>query len=170
MYRVSSVPGAPPIKFCSNLARSWPLKCITKPAQSRPPSVYRNSLNYGFQVWTIIASKCISKIAPSQPRSAFQISLDHGLQVYRQTSSSTASKFARSWPPNCISKLAQSQPRNVFHHGIQVHLWVHSIVIFRRTSNYSPEPPAASPDIPCRWVALLIHTYIDENTNWIHVF
>jgi len=145
----------------SKLARSWPpsaypqtrsitaFKCISKLARLQPSSSHDHGLQVDLQPrsitasefarsWppstylqtrSITASKCISKLARLQPPSSH----DHGLQVHLHTRLITASK--------CISKLARSQPG--------VYLWVHSIVIFRRTSNCSQAPPAASPDIPC---------------------
>ena len=105
--------------------------------------------------WT--ASKYSSNLAQSRPPSASPISLDHCLKMHPQTRSITASK--------CISKYARLLPPsaspNSLDHSLGVYLWVHSIFIFRRTSNCSQAPPAASPDIACRWVAILIHRYID---------
>jgi len=79
-------------------------KCISKLAQSRPPSASLssrsrpqsaspNSLDYGLQVRTITASNCISKLARSPPQSASPNSLDHALQVHLSTRSITASKY-----------------------------------------------------------------------------
>jgi len=134
-----------------------------------PPSTHQISLDHGLQVYlhtrSITASKCISKLARSRPPSASPNSLDHGPQVYLQTRSITACKFARSWPPSaylhtrsitaskCISKLARLPPPSAspksLDHGLGVYLWVHLIVIFRRTLNSCQAPPAASPDIAC---------------------
>jgi len=96
MNRVSAAV-APPSKltvskYSSNLARSW------------PPSVSPDSLDYGLQVRTIMASKCISKPARCWPPSASLSSLDLSLQVHIQTRSITASKciseFTRSTSPS----------------------------------------------------------------------
>ena len=109
-------------KYSSNHVRSW------------PPSVSPNLLDYSLQVCMIMASKCIS---PS--------SLNHGLQVHLHPRTITASK--------CISKLTQLCSRNVsanfLNHSLAVYLWVHSVVIFRRTLNCSQALPAASRDLPC---------------------
>ena len=136
----------------SRFARSW------------PPSASANSLDYGLQVYvqicSIMASKCISKLA----RSPTPSSHDHGPQVHLQTCSITASK--------CISKYpwlpSPSASLNSLDHGLRVYLWVHSIISFWRTSNYSQPPPAASPDILC--VDGLQYRYIDENSNWLHEY
>jgi len=77
----------------------------------------------------------------SQPQSASLSSLDNCLQVYLTNQSITASKLASPWPP-CASA-------NSLNHNLQVHLWVHSIIIFRRTLSCSPPLPSASPDMPC---------------------
>jgi len=70
--------------------------------QSRPPSVYPNSLDYGLQFRTIMASKCISKLAQSQPPSVSPNSLDYGLQVRTITASQCISEVTRSRPPSAI--------------------------------------------------------------------
>jgi len=86
----------------------------SKLAQCWPPSVSPNSLDYGLQTRSILASKCISKVARLQPPSSH----DHSLQVHLHTRLITASK--------CVSKLARSQPPsaspNSLNHGLQVHL------------------------------------------------
>jgi len=56
------------------------------------------------------------------------------------SASKCIAKLARSWLPCAF----QSSHDN----GLQVHVWVHSIVIFRWTSN-STSTAAAIPDIPC---------------------
>ena len=113
----------------------------------------------------IMPSRCISTLAWSRSPSASPISLDHGLQVDHQTRSITGCKFAQSWTRNaylqhcmitaskCISKLAWLPPLSAspksLNHGLGVYLWVHLIVIFKHTSNFSQAPTAASPDIAC---------------------
>jgi hypothetical protein len=133
-----------------------------------PLSTHPNSLHHGLQVYlqtrSITASKCMYTLAWSRHPSASPNSLDHGLQVHLHTHLSTVSK--------CISKLARSLRSSVYlnspdygiqvrsitacisspislDHGLGVYLWVNSIFIFRRTSNCSQAPPAASPDILC---------------------
>jgi len=152
MNRVSSAPGMPPINYLQFLL----LSCLIR------------------------ASKCICNPAWSQPRSASHSSLDHGIQVYPQTRSIMASKFTSPWPPKCITKLALSLPPSShdnglqstslhsLDHGLQVHLSVYSIVIFRHILNRSQEPPPPSPDIPC--VDGSLYRSIDENATWINVF
>ena len=105
-------------------------KCISKLPRLRPPSSHDHRLQV-----------LISKLARSRPPSASPHSLDHSLQVYLSTRTITASKFARSRPPSAYP--------NSLDHSLGVYLWVPSIIIFRRTSNYSQAPPAASPDIQC---------------------
>jgi len=100
---------------------------------SRPPSVSPNSLNYGLKVYLQTRSTTASKLAQSRPRSASLCSLNHGLDMYLQLHSIVFSK--------CISKLAYSRPL--------ANLWVHSIIIFRRTSNCSEAQSADSADILC---------------------
>ena len=75
------------------------------PTNTRP-----NSLHYGLQVCTIMASKCISTLTRLLPLN----SLDHSLQLYLQTSTVTASKFARSWPPSAST--------TTLNHNLAVHL------------------------------------------------
>jgi len=128
-------------------------KCISKLAQSWPPSVSPNSLDYGLQVRMSMASKCISKLARSQSRSASLSSLDHCLQVYLQICSITASK--------CISKLARSQPRSISLRSLDRHFQAHLKLL-------SSTACSQSRYTVCRWVAIWIHRYIDENTHWIH--
>jgi hypothetical protein len=136
MKRVSA-PGAPSIDCLPVLVQTRSImacKCISKLARLRSP----NSLDHGLQVYlqtrsitaskvhlqsrSITASNCISKVAPSRPPSVSPNSLDHGLQ---------------SASPNSLD------------HGPGVYPCIHSMVIFRRTSNCSQPPPAASPDLPC---------------------
>jgi len=148
-----SAPGAPSIDRLQVLAQSRSItaaKCICNLARTWPPSVSLNSHDYGLQVH-------ISKLTRSWPPSVSLNSLNHGLQVHLWVHSIMASK--------CISKYSRLPPPsaspNSLDHCLGVYLWVHSIVIFKRTSNCSQAPPAASPDIACRWVAILIHRYID---------
>ena len=152
MNRVSS-PGAPSIDRLQVLVHSHLItasKCISKLAQSRPPSVSTTSLDYGLQVRTNKASKCISKVAQSRCRSASLSSLDHGLQVYLPICLNTASKG--------ISKLTRSRPRSIslspLNLPFQAHLELLSSTACSQ-SRYSV----------CRWVAIEIHRYIGENTN-----
>jgi hypothetical protein len=108
---------------------------IANTTQSQLPSVSPDSLDYGLQVHSIMASNCISpnsldcsfhkfisKLAQSRSRSTSLSSLDHGLHVYRQIRSITASK--------CISNVAQSQPWSIslssLDHHFQAHLEFHS--------------------------------------------
>jgi len=127
----------------------------SKFARSWPPSASRNVLDHGLQVYPETRSITASKVVQSWPPSASTILLDHGLQVYLQIPSITAS--------NCISKLARSRPWSVslssLHHHCQVHLEL-----------LSSTACCQSRYIVCRWVAILIHRYIDENTNRIHEF
>ena len=114
-------------KYSSNLARSRPTsvspnwldyglqvrtsmatKCISKLAQSWPPSASLSSLNLTIQVHiqtrSITASKCISEFTRSTSPRASLSSLDLSLQVHIQTRSITASKcvseFTRSTSPS----------------------------------------------------------------------
>jgi len=94
-------------------------ECISKLAPLRPPSSHSQDLQVHLLTRSITASKCISKLARLRSRSASLSSLNQRLQVYLQIRSVTASKS--------ISKVARD--------GLGVYLWVHSIVIFRRSSN-----------------------------------
>jgi len=141
-------PGTPSIDRLQALIQSHSItdsKCISKLAWSRPPSESPDWLDYGLQVRTIMASNCISKHARSPPPSASPNLLDHNLRVHLQVHPKTASK--------CISKYARlpspSASPNSLVHSLRVYLSVHLSKIFRRSSNCSQAPPAASPDIPC---------------------
>jgi len=124
-----------------------------------PPSTRPNSLDYGLQVRTIMASKCI-----------FPNSLDHSLQVYLQTGWITASNFARSWPPSasthsldhglqvhlqthlitafkCISKLAWLRPPSSLDNGLQVHLQTHPITASECISEFTRSSFSGAPRI-----------------------
>jgi len=154
--------------------------CMSKLAQSRPPSVFPNLVDYGLQVQqhtrSITIFECI-----------FPHSLDHVLEVYLQSRSITASKsihtlaWLRSWSSSarllnhghqvdcqtcssttykCISKLTWSRLRSVSLSSLNCHLqrpfeelWSPACGQFRYAV--------------CRWVAIQIHRYIDENTHWI---
>jgi hypothetical protein len=113
----------------------------SKLARLRHPSSHDHDLKVHLHTRSITASKFISKLARSRPRSASPNSLNRGLQSRSITASNCISKLARSRPP--------SASPNSLDHGPGMYPCVHSIVIFRRTSNCSQAPPAASPDIPC---------------------
>ena len=121
-------------------------QCISKLDRSWPPSAFLSSLHPGLQVHlqssSITASKFIV-LARSQLSSASLSSLDLSLQVHLQTQSITASQ--------CISDFTQSRSPiaspNPLAYGLGGYLLAHSIDIFRRNSNRSHAPPAASPDI-----------------------
>jgi len=85
-----------------------------------------------------VASELTDELSPGAP------SIDR-LQVLVQSRSITAckwiSKYTRLLPPSASPKSLDQ--------GLGVYLWVHSIVIFRRTSNCSQALPTASPDIAC---------------------
>jgi len=156
-------------KCISNLTWSWPPSShnhglqvhISKLAQSQPP--------VHLQARSCTVSNCISKLAWLRPPSASPNSLDQGVQVHLQTCSITSctciSKLTQLRPPsaylqtrsvtpsNCISKYARLLPpsasSNLLDHGLGVYLWVHLVIMFRRTSNFSHAPPAAIVDIRC---------------------
>jgi len=129
--------------YCALLVRTVvSSKCISKLIFSQSPNLHHHSL----QVSTIIASKVnIAKLAQSWPPSASLNSLDYGLQVYFQTCSIRSSKTAQAWHPT----VAWNTPDHGPDHGPGMHLIVHWIVIVRYTSNSSPTPPEARPDIRC---------------------
>jgi len=109
-------------------------------ASSESPTSVHYSLQVHLLVHSITALQCISKLTRSLPPSSH----DHSFQVHLQTRSIMASKciseYTRSWPA--------SASLNLLDHGLQVYIWVQSIVIFRRSSNCCPILPAASRDIP----------------------
>jgi len=134
MNRVAA-PGAPSIDRLQVLVQSHLIlqvylqtrsitasKCISKLAQSQPPSVSPNSLDYSHQVPTITASKCISEFTRSWPPSACLSSLDLSLQVHISTRTITTSKYI------------VNERRRVYGDSGVTEVDVHSIVIFRRTS------------------------------------
>jgi hypothetical protein len=124
-------------KSFSNLGLIMASKWIPKLTWSRPPSASLShtiaASKMHLQPRPITASKCISDY--------HNFSLQAHLQTHLIMASKCITEFTWSYPPNVA--------QNSLDHGIQLYLWVHSIVIFRRTSNCSPAPPAASPDIPC---------------------
>ena len=122
-------------------------------ARSRPPCLSPNWLDYGLQVRMSMASKCISKLARSPFRSASLSSLDHSLQVYVQIPLLTDLM--------CISKLARSQPRSISLSSLDRHFQAHLELLSSTACSQSRYSV-------CRWVAIWIHIYIDESTNWIH--
>jgi len=103
----------------------------------------------------ISASKFISKLARLRPPSASLSSLDHGLPVDLQIRSITASK--------CIYDYTQEPPPSVSLSSLDRHLQVHLKLL-------SSTACSQSQYTVCRWVAILMYRYIDENTNWIHEF
>ena len=151
MNRVST-PGAPSIDRLQVLqvplqTRSITAsKCISKLARLRPASSHEHGLQVHLQSRSITASKYISKLARSRPPS----SLDHCLQVYLQIRSITASK--------CISKLARSRPRSISLSSLDRHFQAHLELLSSTACSQSRYRV-------CRWLAIMIHRYIDENTN-----
>jgi hypothetical protein len=155
MKRVSA-PGVPSIDWLPVLVQTRSItacKCIAKHARSPSPI----SLDHGLQVSLLTRSITASKFPRSWPPSASTHSLDHCLQVHLQTRSITdsncISNLAPSWrpgaSPNSLNHGLQCASPNSHDHGPGVYPYVHSLVIFRRTSNCSQAPPAASSDIPC---------------------
>ena len=102
--------------------------------------LHDHGLQVHLHICMITASTCISNLALSWPPSVSPNSLDYSIQVRMIMASNFISILAQSRPP--------SASRNSLGHGLKVYLWVHSILICRRTSNCSQAPPAASPDIP----------------------
>jgi len=148
-----SAQGAPSIDCLHILGQSRSIRasmCISNLARSRPRCASLSSLDHGLQTRSITASECISNHARLPPRSTSRRSLNHGLQ----TRSITASKFGRSWPPKCISNLAQSRSPSAslcsLDRNLQAHLYLLSSTACSQ-SRYTV----------CRWVAILIHRYID---------
>jgi len=115
-------------------------KFISELAQSRPPSVSPNSHNHSLQTRSIAASKCIS---PNM--------FDLGIEVHLQTCSMIASTLAQLWPPsvspNTLDYCLLGASPYLLDDGLRVFIRVHSIDIFRRTSNCSQAPRAATVQI-----------------------
>jgi len=154
MNTVSS-PGAPSINCLQVLVQSRSItasKCISNLARSGPRSLSPNSLDSGLQVRMSMAWKCISKLAQSQSWSASLSSLDHGLQMYLQLHLITTSKF--------FSTPARSRPRSISLSSLDRHFQAHLELLSSPTCSQSRHSV-------CRCVAIWIHRYIDENTNWI---
>jgi len=133
MHR-DSAPGVPSIDCLQVLIQCRLImasKCIYKLARSWPPRVSPESLHYGLQVRTIMAStmhlqsraitasKCISKFAWSRPPCVCPRSLHCGLHVCTIMVS------------KCISKLAWWQSRSESpsspYRGLQVYLQISPI-------------------------------------------
>jgi len=110
-------------------------KSISEVAQSRPPSVFPNLLDYSLQVRTIMASKCITKLAQSRPPCVSPNSLDYGIQVHMILASKS------------ISQLAQSWPRSVLLSSLDLHFQVHLELL-------SSTACSQSRYTVCRWVAI----------------
>jgi hypothetical protein len=90
-------------------------KCISKLAQSQPPSVSLYSHDAGLQTCSITISECISQFTRLGPPSVSPNTLDYRLLVHLQTRSITASE--------CISEFTQSsfsgEPRIALKHCLQ---------------------------------------------------
>jgi len=145
-------------------------QCISKLTPSRPPIASEftqsqspvessNWIDYGpgVYIWAhlILASKCTSNLAQLEPLSVSLSALDLSLQVHHRTRTITASKsiseHARSW--------TQSESLSSLDRHLQAHLELISSTACIQ-SRYTV----------CRWVALSIHWYIEQNTNWIQKF
>jgi len=125
-------------------------KCISKLARLRPPSSHGHRLQVHLQTRSITACMCISKLTQSRSRSASLSSLDHSLQVSVQIQSITASKS--------MSKLARSRPRSGSLSSLNRHCQARLQLLLSTACSQSRFTV-------CRWVAIFIHRYIDENTN-----
>jgi len=152
-------------------------KCISKLAQSRPPSASLSSLDLSLQVdlqtrsitsskciseFTITASMCISKLARLRPASSHE----DGLQLHLETRSITASK--------CISEFTESPSPSASQTRSIKYIFKERRRLYGDTgvtevdrvmgSIYSADRSKSRYSV-CRWVAIQIHRYIDENTN-----
>jgi len=160
-------------------------KYVTKLALLWPPSDSLSSLDHDLQILTIMAPKCLQKLSYSPPRSALLSSLDHGHEVSLQICLIVAFKFVRLWLPSAFPLLLD--------HSYHVHLQTRSIMACRGMSKFTRWWPASeslslhkchfqvhleflpttvcslSKCTMCSCGAILIHTYIDEITNRIHV-
>jgi len=114
-------------------------KCIFKLARLRPTSSHKHGLQVHLQSRSITAFKCISNLARSRPPSVSPNSLDYSLQVRTSMASKCISNLARSRPP--------SASPNSLYHGLQGHLWVHSLPASKCISGFTQsQSPIASPN------------------------
>jgi len=173
-----STPGAPSLDCHPVLVETRSItscKCNTSLAQLQSPNSLDHSLQVHFQTRLSTAHKCIYTLAWSLPPSASPNSLGHGLQVHLQTNSIATfkciSNLARLRLPSLhnhtaskfISKLARSLPWSVSLSSLDSQFQADLELL-------SSTACSQSRYTVYRWVAILIHRYIYENTNWIHEF
>jgi len=158
-------------------------KYSSKLAQSHPPSVSLNSLNYGLpvhlQTRSITASKCISKLARSRPPSVSPNSLQYCLQVHTIMASTCSSKLARPQHPclclnlhdynlqvrtitasKFISKLVRSWPRSASLSWLDRHFHVHLGLL-------SSTACSQSRYTVCKSEAIWIHRWEYKLNTWV---
>ena len=144
------------------------LKCSSTLSQSHTtstsPKLLDHSLQVQLQPHSITIPKCNSKLTQAQPPSVYPILFLHGIPVHFNSSLITASKHISNvlWITtfNCISKVTLYQPpssslyshnhlQSTFlhsqDHSFQVHFSIHLIAISWCNSEYTEEPPSASP-------------------------
>jgi len=151
-------------------------KYISKPPWSRPPSVSPYMLEDGLQAHlqahSITASKCTTKLAHLRSHSSPDVVLQVPLEIRTILISDWISKLTQWQPPRVcpltinyrlqvhfwtgllmrskwISKDARLLPPSVSPTWLGVYCWIHLVAIFRRTTNCSHAPPAASADVLC---------------------
>jgi hypothetical protein len=124
-----------------------------RPPPHTPPITYDHGLQVHLQTCSIAASKCISELHAL------------GVQIHLQTHSIMASncisefnlilaskcisEFIRTWPPSSSRSSTCFRPPSEYlsslNYGLQVHLWVHSIVASKYISLFTRSwPPSAS--------------------------
>jgi len=144
-------------------------RCISHLARSGLPSVSPVSLDYCLQVRTIMASNCISKLARSRPPSASLSSLDLSVQVHLLTCSIMASKWISEFTQSPSPTASQTRSiKNIFKEGRRLYGDTGVTEVDRVTGSIYSADRSQSRYSVSRWVAIQIHRYIDENTNWIH--
>jgi len=108
-------------------------KWISKLTPSLPPSQHDHGVHVNLKTYAISPLECIIKfsgsppqsVSPNSPNNTFRVRMVMASHVHLQTLLMLASKFTQSWPPSASPTLHD--------HCLQVHLWIHSIVIFRLT-------------------------------------
>jgi len=144
----------------SKLARSWP-----------PSGITPNSLDHGLQVYLRTGSITASKFTRAWPPSESLSSLDLSLQVRIQTRSITASKcisdFTQSTSPSasqtCSIKYIIKERHRLY--GYTTVTEVDRVPGSIQSRRRSITACSQSRHSLYSWVAILIHRYVDENTN-----
>jgi len=157
-------------EWISELARAW------------PASVFADSVDYGLQVSTIIASKCISKLTGFRPPCWHNYSLQLHLQIH----SNMACTVAWQWPPTASSillnyglqvhptmackyilKLARLWPSSLHNDDVQVHLQTGSITASEWMSEFTLSSFSGAPQIALKHHLHPVHIYYVKIGSYI---